>query len=203
MKFYSPRFVTETDEPAPWTDCTWASGLMFANKASLGKYPATRKEREALRAASGDHIGGSNLGNLRDGIKARYHWIPILDGPSWQTLLSRLQRGDGAVVQGLYSNLTDHFQRWDRAFADKPNPSHAAYVQGHDRGGNQHISGGLIRDVFWEDPLGRSPAGTPPAERYRGEWMPIAVLHNFIRGLDTTDAQLSFVVTVQQGWANR
>lgn len=184
--FYSPRFVTETDENPPWTDCTWASGLMLANKASGGKYPATRAEREALRKASGDHFGGSNLVDLHDGIERRYHWQLVVDWPSWDQLIARLERGDGAVVQGLYARLPPHFKRWDPAFGRKPDSGHAAYVQGHDRGQNFHRNAaGNLYDVFWNDPLGRSPKGTPPDERYRGEWMPVNVLRSFLLGLGT------------------
>lgn len=197
LKPYSPPFVTEANEPPPWTDCTWASGLMAANKASGGKYPSTRAEREALRDASGDHIGGSNLGNLAAGIHARYGWTLTLDRPAWHTLLLRLARGDGAVVQGDYAKLPKHFQRWDTRFAAKPNAFHAAYAQGHDRGGNFHLGpDGLPTEVFWCDPLGRSDVGTPAGDRYRGEWMPIAALHAFLNGLAPDSGLL--VATVKQ-----
>jgi len=201
LKSYSPPFVTETDQPAPWLDCSWASALMLANMATLGKYPTTRNERQELRNASGDHFGGSNLHDVAIGIQVRYGWTLTLDSPSWTELLQRLARGDGAEVQGLYSRLTPHFQRWDPAFAQRGTDSgHAVYVQGHDRGGNYHLDhAGVPTDVFWNDPLGRSPAGTPATQRYRGEWMPIAVLHAFIRGFDTSDNALSYVATVRQG----
>lgn len=200
MTPYSPPFVTETNEPPPWTDCTWASALMAANKASVGKYPATRAEREALRDASGDHVGGSNLGNVTEGIKARYGWTLAALRPGWGLLLQRIARGDGVLACGAYSRLTPHFQRWDPPFALKPNTNHATYVQGHDRGGNFHLGpDGLPTEVFWMDPLGRSPAGTPAAKRYRGEWMPLEVFHRFLLALGT-DAAL-YVATVQQGSA--
>lgn len=175
MALYSPAFVTETDEPSPWTDCTWSSGLMFANKATAtaahphGIYPATRAEREALRVASGDRTGGSSLYDLRLGIVRRYDWTFTLNWFSWASFMLRMKRGDGAVVQGLYSSLPSHYQRWDRAFAAKGSRSaHAMYFQGHDRAGNQHInaSTGMLKDLFVCDPLGR---GT-----YRGEWIPVA-----------------------------
>jgi len=74
LKSYSPPFVTETDQPAPWLDCSWASALMLANMATLGKYPTTRNERQELRNASGDHFGGSNLHDVAIGIQVRYGW---------------------------------------------------------------------------------------------------------------------------------
>lgn len=172
-KLYSPIFVTETNEPSPWTDCAWASALMLVNKASAnsvyphGKYPATREEREALREASGDRTGGSTFYDVRRGIQKRYEWTLPLTSISELSLRVRLSRGDGAIVAGLYSELPKHYQRWDRKFAAKGDRStHSVYVQGHDRAGNQHLDGpnGLVKDIFWCDPLGR---GT-----YRGEWMP-------------------------------
>ena len=184
---FSPRFVTETDEKPPWTDCTWAAALMLANKASKGQYPATRIERELLRDASGDHFGGSNLDDVAKGIKARYGWTLNPLRPTWEQILRRLALGDGALVTGLYSRLPDHFTRWDRPFAAKGMGSgHAAYVQGHDRGGNVHLdTNGLPKDVFWCDPLGRRLPGQTAAQAYRGEWMPANVLRDFLLHLDS------------------
>lgn len=182
MALYSPVFVTETDEPN-WTDCTWSSGLMFANKAKAdaghpnGPYPATRMEREALRVASGDRTGGSSLYDLRLGISNRYHWTFALTAISWASFMARMKRGDGAVGQGLYSTLPAHWQRWDTHFASTGSRSyHAMYFQGHDRAGNQHIGpDGVLTDLFVMDPLGR---GT-----YRGEWIPVSAAKKFLNSL--------------------
>ena len=198
-KAFSPKFVTETDQPPPWLDCTWASGLMLANMASLGKYPATRAERRALRNDSTDHLGGSGLHDLARGLQVRYHWTISADGLSWPTLLAELGNGSGAIVQGIYADLPKHYQRWDTQFAAKGRLStHAAYAQGHDRGGNYHRDAqGNLTDIFWCDPLGRHDVGTPAADQYRGEWMPVAALHSFMRGL-AGDGDL-FTATVAQG----
>lgn len=198
VKPYSPPFVTETDEAPPWIDCTWCAALMAANKASLGRYPATRSEREALRKASGDHTGGSNLDDVTAGILNRYGWTLSGIRPTLAGLLARLAAGDGAIACGHYSALPAHFTRWDPAFAHKPNTNHAAYAQGHDRGGNYHLgAAGIPTEVFWMDPLGRSPAGTPAADRYRGEWMPVAVFAAFLAGLASGGRQ--YVALVRQG----
>ncbi len=195
---YSPPFTTETDEPPPWTDCTWASGLMFANKGDRGGHPNTRAEREALRKASRDNFAGSTLQDLSHGLLARYGWGLGGIRVSEASLLARLKRGDGAVVQGNYHLLTRHFQRWDVRFAARSRALHAAYVQGHDRGGNWHVGpNGVLRDVFWCDPLGRSPRGTPADEAYRGEWMPVPVLLRFLSGLG--DQAHRYCTTVQDG----
>lgn len=184
---FSPRFVTETDEKPPWTDCAWASALMLANKASEGKYPATRIERELLRDASGDHFGGSNLDDVAKGILNRYGWTLSPARPTWDALLYKLGQNCGALVTGLYSRLPDHFTRWDRAFANKGMASgHAAYVQGHDRGGNYHLGpDGLPEDVFWCDPLGRRLPGQTAAQSYRGEWLAASDLRDFLLHLDS------------------
>jgi hypothetical protein len=171
---------------------------MLANMGSMGDYPATRAERELLRKASGDHTGGSTLQDLSHATLRRYGWALGGIRVSEASLLARLGRGDGAAVQGSYRLLPSHFQRWDRSFAAKMRPLHAAYVQGHDRGGNYHRnSRGVIVDVFWCDPLGRSPAGTPAAKRYRGEWMPVPVLLRFLSALGSQAGR--YATTVQQG----
>lgn len=191
IDFFSPRFVTETDEPSPWTDCTFCAGLMFANKAGKGKYPYDRPEREALRKASGDTVGGASLYDLRRGIERRYGWTFPLTVITWQTFLARMARGDGAVGQGLYSKLSYAHQRWDRNFAAKGSKStHAMYFQGHDRGDNQHLDAkGLPLDLFVCDPLGR---GTT----YRGEWFSRDECKRFFDGLSYFG-----VATVMQGVA--
>lgn len=165
-KLWSPPLITETDEPSPWTDCTWSAGLMLWSKATLGKVPATRVEREALRVASGDTIGGSSLYDLRLGIKRRYGHDVSLAPFSGASARIRLARGDGIVLQGIYAALPSHYTRWDTAFAAKGSEStHAVYLQGHDRAGYQHLdSNGLVVDVLILDPL--APHG------YGGEWLP-------------------------------
>lgn len=192
---YSPPFITETDEPSPWLDCTWSSGLMLANKATAtathpnGRYPGTRAEREALRAASGDRTGGSSLYDLRLGVVKRYRWTYSLLPITWSTLMARMKAGHGANVQGLYSKLPAHFQRWDPHFATLGSRStHAMYIQGHDRPGYQHIDPktGLLLDFYLCDPLGR---GT-----YKGEWIPVGAIKAFTSGLGYFG-----VVTVAQG----
>lgn len=199
MKPFSPRYQTEWYGKSPFLNCTWASGLMLANKASRGKYPHTNAEVDALRRDSGDHLGGSSLRDLQRGIDARYGWTLPINGVSWTGLLTRLARTDGAIVQGLYSKLPAHYTRFDPHFASTGNKSaHAAYVQGHDRGGNYHLgANGLPTDVFWCDPLGHDAAGTPIDGRYRGEWMPVGTLHRFVLGL-APDSDL-LAATVAQG----
>jgi hypothetical protein len=183
---FTPAFVTETNE-AHWEDCTFASGLMLANKASLGKYPATRPEREALRRLSDDLEGGSNLYDLRLGIERRYGWTLALARLTWAQFLARMARGDGAVIQGIYGGLGEPFVRWDRKFAAKGKlAAHAMYAQGHDSAGYRHLDDGLPRDLVVMDPLGRGP--------YHGEWVPADKVKAFCLGLGYVS-----VATVRQG----
>lgn len=198
---YCPPFVTETDE-ATWTDCQWAAGLMLALKASHGAMPATRAEREALREASGDYMGGSSLADLNRGLRTRYGRGVALNRISAASLEKRLVRGDGADVNLLYARLPDHWTRWDRHFAAKGSRSaHAAYVQAEDRGGNVHLTpSGRLHDVFWQDPLGRSPAGTDPHDRYRGEWLPFEALVEAMAALSGSTARLIVATLSDHQW---
>jgi hypothetical protein len=138
---------------------------MLAEKATLGAVPGTREEREALRRASGDAIGGSSLDDLIRGYKVRYGW----DTARWQGTLegarTRLSSGAGMVWQGLYARLPKHLQRWDTRFAAKGvNSGPAAYADDYRADGT----------VLWMDPLARSQPGQ---ERWAGErwdWADIA-----------------------------
>lgn len=169
-----PVHVTETDEPGPWTDCTWAAGLDLAQKATNGETPATRDEREALRRASGDATGGSSIDDLSRGTMARYGWpCPRFDGTEAE-LKAALASGSGALVQGLYSRLPAHHQRWDRKFAGKGQKSgHAAYVQDYRESDDT---------VLWFDPLARGSDAHP----WQGERLPWVALMRFLFGLTFT-----------------
>lgn len=172
--------VTETDEPGPWTDCTWAAGLDLAQKATSGAVPATRDEREALRRASGDATGGSRIEDLSRGTQVRYGWpCPRFDGTQAE-LRAALASGAGALVQGLYARLPAHFQRWDVKFAAKGQKSgHAAYVEDYRASDDT---------ILWFDPLARGSDAHP----WQGERLPWAALMRFLFGL-------SYVVVMREG----
>ena len=128
---FTPAAATEWDEPVI-RDCTFASGLMLSNKATLGAHPTTRPEREAIARAAGKPEGFENatLQDLASGLNARYSWSGrILEG-AWTAFLAALVPGVGAVIQGYYSALPVHFARFDPNFAAKGNGSyHAMYVE--------------------------------------------------------------------------
>jgi len=168
----TPVFVTETDEKY-WTDCSWCSALMLANEATLNKYPATRAEREALRAASGDLVGGSNLNDVDRGTKARYGFVFRRAPLTWSAFIVELAPDSGALLQGLYSRLPAHYIRWDPKFAAKGNDSaHAVYIERHRDG-----------KLWWMDPLGR---GT-----YKGEYIEEGIVKAYALGLGTIHASVA------------
>lgn len=160
---YRPRFVTQTDEPV-WDDCAWASATML-----FDKWTNRRVNREAFRRSQSNRVGGSNMKDLRRGF-ANYlgvdaRWSPSGGDPlTLDDLLSRLERGGGAVVFGYYSDMPEPFVRWSRSFATKPRreTGHAVYVQDYNRAKNR---------VWMMDPLGRG---------YNGEWTPVAALRKFM-----------------------
>jgi hypothetical protein len=137
---YRPAFVTETDQH-PWRDCLWASAAMLLDKWTNGDVVRTHQQ---LRTLSGDTKGGSTLKDLHVAFaKLGFSTPDSLQGDrlTWSQLLSRLQRGAGAVVLGDYGKLPRHFGRWDYGFwkglpvdgkpaAPKPAPKPAATAAG-------------------------------------------------------------------------
>lgn len=149
MTIYRPPQVTEREPDGEWEDCTWCSGVMFANAANeRERYPSTQREYETLRAASGDSMeGGSNLFDLERGMARRYGWSvdPQTGFDAWW---ADMTPGTGSVLQGLMGALSDHLRRWDDFTG-----AHAVYCQRED-----------TRDrVWWMNPL------APKA--YAGEWV--------------------------------
>jgi hypothetical protein len=163
---YVPRFVTQTDERPPWNDCLWASGAMLLDKWTHGR---ATPERQVLRRASGDAVGGSRLSDLARAITRLYGWRPKFspDGGerlTWPNLLERLASGGGAVLAGDYGRLGAPFTRWDWAYAHDPKAGgHAVYVDRFDE---------RAKRIWLMDPLGR--------DGYTGEWVPVERVHAFV-----------------------
>lgn len=156
---FRPHQCTETNE-LHRTDCTWCSGVMLANAAEgRDLHPPVRPEYEALRAASGDLVGGSGLDELQHGLSVRYGWTrPI--SPSWTEFMAAFDPGTGMVMQGHLSALNAHYNRWNRTRVP-----HAMYVQRED----------------WQS---RAWLQNPLApQTYAGEWISIADLHLFFDAL--------------------
>lgn len=174
---YHPPQCTER-ESGDWEDCTWASGVMMQNAAyGTAKVPSTQQEYEALRKASGDSMtGGSNIGDLVRGFKARYKYdIPNIEPDDVIDLWGHLKPGTGAVVQGSMGALSDYWRRHDPDFSG----AHAVYVSRDDD----------LERVWWMNPL--APASYP------GEYMYKVELMDFWDGLE--GARINKVVIGSRG----
>lgn len=149
-------------QPGAWIDCTWDSGVEFCRLTHDKAIPATHAEGDALRKASGDLTGGSNIGDLRRGIRARYgYWAP-LPIIGFSALWTALKPGTAAVVQGSMAAFgpSHRLSRFDPTF----DGGHAVLVMRLD--GNDR--------VWWCDPEG-------PATGYNGEWVSRAELSSFVK----------------------
>lgn len=165
-----PDMVTERKRPSPWDDCTLCSGAMATDAATGGRITPTRKE---VRDASGvtDHVGLSDGTNLSDLARALDKLAPAL-------IVKRPQSGDFlttpqffvaikgnvvAVTCGNYSELPEHFTRWDPPFGRNPKAWHATFTMWDGDG------------YWWMDPL------APDA--YQGEYIPEQALAKYINGM--------------------
>jgi hypothetical protein len=145
-------------------NCIWAAGAMLVDKWTQG---GIRVRQSILRRASNDKKGGSSLYNLARGVAAvtgiRLRFSPGYgDTMTWWQLLDRIDHGGGAVLVGEYGRLPAHFARWDKAFAQRRNSSHAVYIQSYDR---------VLARVWLMDPLAEG--------HFRGEWIGVETLHRF------------------------
>lgn len=171
MTVWLTDVCTEREPGGRWTDCTWASGVMLANEAYGAKaLPQTRREYEALRAASGDLVGGSNTDDLKRGMTARYGWEPATTVLTWAQLKSQ-PVGTAWAVQGLYGRLTTHLRRWDPTFTG----AHCTMVVKYGAG-----------KWKWFDPLA--------TQGYAGEDISEADLERYFSGLSSAGGRAVGVV---------
>lgn len=175
---YTPPFVTETDEPAPFYGCVSAAGLMLANAATYGEYPIGREAREAIHRAGGVALDDGMTGvELLTGLRLRFGWHAHYVRGTWAQLLGAMGPAGSAVLFGRYGRLPDYYYRWGRSFATGAGwDGHAVYIQR--RPGDARL--------WWMDPLGR---GT-----YAGEWITTAIAQTFAAGMGQVLA-----VAVRQG----
>jgi hypothetical protein len=172
---YRPPMCSER-ESSDDEDCTWCSGVMLQNAAHARTLArSTRAEYEGLRAAAGGPARvegvGSDLTELRRGIKKRYGWTPRLtsdDGafhPPWATILQSLELpGDAAVLQGsmgVFQPSSHHLRRHGPGF----DGAHAVYVQRIDDKPR----------LWWMDP--QAP------NSFDGEFISLADAKRFYEGL--------------------
>jgi len=161
---YGPAFVSEI-QPGKWLDCTWASAAMLVDKWTNGRVTPSR---EALRALSGDHAGGSTLVDIARAFRAI--GMPLRYSPdggdpmTWPGLLDRLAYGAGAILLGSDTRLPRFYGRWDLRFwqGKGKTDAHAVYVERFEpRTGR----------IWLMDPL--APSG------WTGEWISAASLYRF------------------------
>lgn len=140
--------ITEREADGTWEDCTWCSGLEWYRLVYNTKTPATHAEMQALRAASGEPTtGGSNIGDLKRGIKARYGKSTNAALTSFSALKSALTPGRAAVVQGSMKAFgpTHRLSKWDTSF----DGGHAVLVMN------------LDGTLYWCDPEAPTGAAVP------------------------------------------
>lgn len=157
--------ISEREPDGSWEDCTWDSGLEWYRLCYDASKPATHAEAQELRKASGEpSTGGSNVGDLRRGIKARYgrDVAPAISG--FTALWAALDPGFAAMSQGGMSAFgpTHRLSRWQPGF----DGSHAVFIARVDN----------TDRVWWCDPLATDPAGPS----YNGEFVSKAELKAFV-----------------------
>lgn len=141
------KHVTEREGDGSFEDCTWCSGVEWLRDCFDPSIPATHAEAEALRHDSGEPAtGGSNLWDLRKGVKARYG-IDLPAALFNGSTLSALKPGMAAVLQGSMSAFgPDHrLSQYDRNF----DGGHAVYVA--------NVNGAYL----WCDPEAPTGANVP------------------------------------------
>jgi hypothetical protein len=140
--------ISERETDGSWEDCTWCSGLEWFRLCFNRWVPSTHAEAEALRADSGEPpTGGSNMTNLRDGIRARYGIEIPAAISGFAALKSALKPGFAAGVQGSMKAFpyNHRLSVWQRNF----DGSHAVLVV--------NIDGTL----YWCDPEAPETADVP------------------------------------------
>ena len=97
------RFITQTDEPPPWIDCSWATLTMGLYFWTNGRVLA---DKDKLRAASGDKVGGSNFSDHRRALDKLYELTMPKFSPWGGTKLTAnqawelLKQGYGLHING-------------------------------------------------------------------------------------------------------
>ncbi len=161
---HQPRFITEMDSRGPSADCLWASAQMYLDKLTAGRAVV---DHERLRTLSGSRTRGATLAEVKTAM--REAGLPFAFSPgggdplTWTTLLARLERGGGAIVEGTYHALPRRYGRWDPAFWADPASYHAVYIERYDRASDR---------VWLMDPLATGS--------WKGEWIAVRYLVRFV-----------------------
>jgi hypothetical protein len=146
-----------------WEDCLWCSAIMWLRLVRSASIPATLREAELLRDASGEPTyGGSNMDDLKRGLARRYGFYNFTTHYSADSLWAALTPGKAAVVQGDYGDLPSTLRRWQSSYAG----GHAVMV----------IRSDTSPYGWWDDPLAPSGIG------YRGQWVHRDTIKRFANG---------------------
>lgn len=151
-------------QPGAWLDCRWMSAVEFVN--AVEGCPATHEEGDALRADSGDLIGGSNMGDQIRGMLKRYGWIGEVKP---NTDILKVPVGHAVTLDGNMGAFFEghRLRRWDPTFAG----DHAVAVFR------------LPRGWWWCDPLAPRFFGPKPQTEYTGQWVVADELRAFVAAL--------------------
>jgi hypothetical protein len=158
-----PHVHVSENETGLDEDCLWCSAVEALRWGGLD-IPATLREAEAMRAASGEPPEGpSNIVNLQNGAKARYN-IDLTRHVTGSTGVLRVTpKGTAAVITGRLSNFP--LGHTLRRHLPLYTGGHAVAIYRVDD-----------RDRFWWcDPLG-------PATGYDGQWVSESQVATFMRG---------------------
>jgi hypothetical protein len=137
------------------SNCTMASAAMALDRHTEGAKTATPPE---MRACQDDQVGGTDLNDAAVAWSRCYsETLDVDSGISWSTFRSKLNAGRGAILQGMYSKISN-------TFSCQPsfNGGHAMYV-------NEQRSDG---DYLVYDPLCYSP-----------RWIPESMLRDYAESL--------------------
>lgn len=163
-------------DDSAWEDCTFMSGVELVRLCHDAGVPATHAEGEHLRDDAGKPpLGGSNIGDLINGLKRRYGWlVGWVKAVGFTAVWSALTPGKAAAVQGSMGAFAagHRLRRFDPPF----HGGHCVFVVRADSSDR----------VWWCDPL--APVGT-----YRGEWVSKSELKAFVSAFDGASLVASYV----------
>ena len=104
-----------------WLSCTCFAAEMAADFDSLGAVHATGC---AIRAATGDTVGGTNLAQIDTALQRWDVNLAVVYRLPWSEFAKKINAGCGAILQGGYSAIAD--SRYDAGRGFRGN--HAIFV---------------------------------------------------------------------------
>ena len=160
---YDHQHVTERETDGTWEDCRWAACIEYV-RAVGQEVPANRTEYEALRAESGDLVGGTDMADQVKAMQARYGWIGDVR-PNTEVLVTPV--GWALTLDGSMGAFPagHRLRRWDPGFT----------------GGHSVAVFRLETGWWWCDPLAPLHYGPKPMKTYTGEFVGPDELIQFAR----------------------